>query len=54
MNEAELAEYVETFKSQPLYQNKFNLTPEEKNKYLELAPEWFKKWQQELDKIAGK
>lgn len=43
--------YENDFKSQPLYSNKFNLDDKERAKYLEMVPAWFKKWQEELDKI---
>ncbi len=43
--------YEIDFKSQPLYSNKFNLDDKERAKYLEMVPAWFKKWQEELDKI---
>lgn len=43
--------YEETLKSQPLYSNKFHLDDAERARYLQQVPEWFKKWQAELDKI---
>lgn len=43
--------YEEDFKNQPLYHNQFNLNNEERARYLEMVPEWFKRWQEELDKI---
>ena len=43
--------YEEDFKSQPLYRNKFNLSKEEQERYLQMVPAWVKKWQAELDKI---
>lgn len=43
--------YEEDFRSQPLYQNKFNLSEQERAEYLESAPEWVRKWQEELDKF---
>lgn len=52
MEKFDYAEYEQTLKNQPLYKNQFNLSPEEKQKYLQQIPEWSKKWQQELDKIC--
>ncbi len=43
--------YEEGFKNQPLYCNKFNVTEEEQERYLQMVPAWVKKWQEELDKI---
>ena len=47
----EFAVYEQTFKNQPLYRNKFNLTKEEQQRYLQMVPAWVKTWQNELDKI---
>lgn len=47
----ELAIYEQNFKNQPLYRNKFNLSKEEKEQYLQMVPAWVKKWQRELDNM---
>ena len=47
----EFAIYEKTFKNQPLYRNKFNLSKEERQRYLQMVPAWVKTWQNELDKI---
>ena len=47
----EFAIYEQDFKDQPLYCNKFNLTKEEQERYLQMVPAWVKKWQEELDKM---
>ena len=47
----EFAIYEKDFKNQPLYRNKFNLTKEEQERYLQMVPAWVKKWQEELDKM---
>lgn len=51
MDKFDYADYEATFKNQPLYKNQFNLSPAEIDRYRQQAPEWVKKWQQELDKI---
>jgi hypothetical protein len=51
MDKFDYAEYEETLKNQPLYVNKFNVTPAEKDYYMQTVPQWFKAWQQELDRI---
>lgn len=53
MEHFDCAEYEESLKNQPLYKNKFNLAPGEKEKYLQMVPDWVKTWQQELDKVYG-
>ncbi len=47
----EFAIYEKDFKNQPLYRNKFNLTKEEQERYLQMVPAWVKTWQQALDRI---
>ncbi|MGE5396435.1 MAG: hypothetical protein ACM3MK_02740 [Chitinophagales bacterium] len=48
------ASYEQTFMSQPLYCNKFQVSAEEKDFYMNQVPAWFKNWQTELDKIYAK
>jgi len=47
----ELTIYEQNFKNQPLYSNKFNLSKEEKEQYLQMVPAWVKEWQKELDNM---
>lgn len=51
VKDMELTTYEQDLKNQPLYNNKFNLSKEEQERYLQMVPAWVKKWQEELDKI---
>ncbi len=47
----DFAIYEQDFRNQPLYCNKFNLSKDCLERYLQMVPAWVKKWQEELDKI---